>query len=335
MAKTLYGILAREDEEEAEYGPRITTGTDWYSIWRVISWAAIVTIILACAVGFVALASFVVDQVAWITFIVTAGYLIYALATEAVDRAIQPGSVAGRAAMNTVGLARGSLRQIATLLQGVLALVLSIVCTMLILAPWGVESDDMFGTLRAAFFGFKVGDITISLSGILLAIGLFIGGVVFTRVLQSWLEDRFLPTTRLDLGLRNSIRASVGYVGVFIAAAMALGYMGLSFDKLAIVAGALSVGYRLRSSGHRRKLRLRPHPAVGARHPRGRSDRGGQRHGTRSPHQRALDRDRNQRPRDRDRAEFESYHGRGEELGAQRPHEPRARAHRRHAERIA
>jgi potassium efflux system protein len=242
MAKTLYGILAREDEEEAEYGPRITTGTDWYAIWRVVSWAAIVTIVLACAVGFVALASFVVDQVAWMTFIVTAGYLIYALATEAITRAIQPGSVAGRAAMNTVGLARGSLRQIATLVQGLLALVLSIVCVMLILAPWGVESDDMFGTLRAAFFGFKVGDITISLSGILLAIGLFIGGVVFTRVLQSWLEDKFLPTTRLDLGLRNSIRASIGYVGVFIAAAMALGYMGLSFDKLAIVAGALSVG---------------------------------------------------------------------------------------------
>ncbi len=61
-------------------------------------------------------------------------------------------------------------------------------------------------------------------------------------MLQSWLEDRYLPTTRLDLGLRNSIRASIGYVGVFIAAAVSLTYMGLSFDKLAIVAGALSVG---------------------------------------------------------------------------------------------
>ena len=242
MASTLYGILAREEEQENEYGPRITTGADWYSVWRVLSWIAIVTIILSSAIGFVALASFVVDQVVWITFVTTAGFLIHALANASIARAVQPGSVAGRAAMNTIGLTRDSLRQIATLLQGALALMLTIICAMLVLAPWGVESNDMFGTLRAAFFGFKVGDLTISLAGILLAVVLFCAGVVFTRVLQSWLEDKYLPTTRLDLGLRNSIRASAGYIGVFIAAAVSLTYMGLSFDKLAIVAGALSVG---------------------------------------------------------------------------------------------
>jgi potassium-dependent mechanosensitive channel len=242
MATTLYGILAREEEEEAEYGPRITSGTDWYSIWRLLSWAAIVTILVACAIGFIALAGFVVDQVVWVTFVGTSGYLLYAVATEGAARAIQPGSVAGRAAMNTIGMTRDSLRQIATLFQGLFALVVVLACAMLILAPWGLESDDMFASMRAAFFGFRVGDLTISLSGILLAIALFAGGVLFTRVLQSWLEDKYLPTTRLDIGLRNSIRASIGYIGIFVAAAAALSYMGLSFEKLAIVAGALSVG---------------------------------------------------------------------------------------------
>ena len=242
MAKTLYGIIAREEEQESEYGPRLTKGTDWYSVWRILSWISIVTIILACAIGFVALAGFVVDQVVWITFVTTAGILLHALATASLTRAVEPGSVAGRAAMNTIGLARGSLQQIATLLQGAMALMLTIICVMIILAPWGVESGDMFGTLRRAFFGFKVGDITISVAGILLAIILFCLGVVFTRVLQKWLENSYLPTTRLDLGLRNSIRASAGYIGVFLAAALSLSYMGLSFDKLAIVAGALSVG---------------------------------------------------------------------------------------------
>ncbi len=242
MASTLYGILAREEEEEAEFGPRITSDRDWYSIWRILAWTAIVTILVACAIGYIALASFVVDQVVWVTFIATAGYMLHALATQAITRALQPGSVAGRAAMNTIGLTRDSLRQIATLMQGALALVLAIAGVMLVLAPWGVESDDMLGTLRAAFFGFKVGDITISLAGILIALALFGGGVLFTRVLQEWLEDKYLPTTRLDIGLRNSIRTSIGYVGFFLAAAVALSYMGLSFDRLAIVAGALSVG---------------------------------------------------------------------------------------------
>jgi potassium efflux system protein len=168
--------------------------------------------------------------------------MLLSLVREGLARAVQPGSVAGKAAMNTVGLNRDSLRQLTTLLEGALALILIIVGALLVLAPWGVESDNMLGTLRAAFFGFKVGDITISLSGILLAIFLFVAGILFTRVLQSWLEDRYLPTTRLDIGLRNSIRASIGYVGIFLATAVALSYMGLSFEKLAIVAGALSVG---------------------------------------------------------------------------------------------
>jgi potassium-dependent mechanosensitive channel len=45
-----------------------------------------------------------------------------------------------------------------------------------------------------------------------------------------------------DLGLRNSIRTSLGYISFLIAAGLALSYLGLNFEKLAIVAGALSVG---------------------------------------------------------------------------------------------
>jgi small-conductance mechanosensitive channel len=42
--------------------------------------------------------------------------------------------------------------------------------------------------------------------------------------------------------LRNSIRTSVGYLGFLIAAALALSHLGLGFERLAIIAGALSVG---------------------------------------------------------------------------------------------
>ena len=42
--------------------------------------------------------------------------------------------------------------------------------------------------------------------------------------------------------VRNSIITVAGYVGVIISGAVAFSYLGLSLDKLAIVAGALSVG---------------------------------------------------------------------------------------------
>ncbi|MGH6840755.1 MAG: mechanosensitive ion channel family protein, partial [Methylocella sp.] len=41
---------------------------------------------------------------------------------------------------------------------------------------------------------------------------------------------------------RSSIRTSLGYLGFLVAAGLALSYLGLNFENLAIVAGALSVG---------------------------------------------------------------------------------------------
>ncbi len=100
----------------------------------------------------------------------------------------------------------------------------------------------MFSSVRSAFFGFKVGDVTISLSTIVLAIGLLLLGMAVTRAIQRWLEQTYLPATDLDAGLRNSISTIAGYIGFLLTLALAFSYLGLSLEKLTIVAGALSVG---------------------------------------------------------------------------------------------
>jgi small-conductance mechanosensitive channel len=66
--------------------------------------------------------------------------------------------------------------------------------------------------------------------------------LALTRVVQRWLDKALLPTTTLDAGIRNSITTSAGYLGFFVAAALGLSYLGLGLEKIAIVAGALSVG---------------------------------------------------------------------------------------------
>ena len=100
----------------------------------------------------------------------------------------------------------------------------------------------MFGSLSAAFFGFSIGKFTISPSAILGAILVLIIGVAATRAIQGWLESRFLPETNLDFGVRSSIRTGVGYIGIILAVFIALSYVGLNLQNIAIVAGALSVG---------------------------------------------------------------------------------------------
>jgi small-conductance mechanosensitive channel len=84
--------------------------------------------------------------------------------------------------------------------------------------------------------------VTISLSTIAIAVGLFTLGLLITKAVQRWLENTYLPATDLDPGLRNSISTVSGYVGFLLTIALAFSYLGLSLEKLTIVAGALSVG---------------------------------------------------------------------------------------------
>ncbi len=227
----LRALLAREGEDEAESARASSQRRDWYSICCAsLAWAAIVTIVGACAIGYVALASFVVDQVVWVTFVGTAGYLLYALADEGITRAMQPGSVRRPRGDEQHRPARAScLRQIATLLRRRAARSCwRSSCVMLILAPWGVESDDMLGNAARGLLrlqGRRRHDLAVDAS--LIALGLFGAGVA-VHARRAALARGQIPAARreLDTGLRNSIRTSVGYVGFFVAGGLALGYIG-------------------------------------------------------------------------------------------------------------
>jgi potassium-dependent mechanosensitive channel len=67
-------------------------------------------------------------------------------------------------------------------------------------------------------------------------------GLTVTRAVKGWLERSYLPHTKLDPGLRNSIATSIGYLGIILAVMASASSLGFSLDKLTIVAGALSVG---------------------------------------------------------------------------------------------
>jgi potassium efflux system protein len=240
MAGTLKGIVGNVEEEGA--GPRLPVQRDWYGPMRLAAWTTIIAITFAVVVGYIALGAFLADQIAWVTGVGCLLFIMLIFSDEAIAAGFRPHAVLGRAIMSSVGLRRDSLGQIGILLSGAIAVILVIGAVMLLLAPWGIESNDMFSYLRAAFFGMQLGDVTVSVSSIIVSVLIFFACFVITRAGQRWLEVKFLPQTQLDDGLRNSIKTSIGYVGIIVAASLALSHLGLGFEKLAIVAGALSVG---------------------------------------------------------------------------------------------
>lgn len=209
---------------------------------RLAAWGAATIILGAVLLGYVALAGFLVDQVIWLTILGLGALLILVFVEEIVEIGLSARGAFGRRVREATGLAARSLDQFSVLGAGLMRLILYVVLVMLALAPWGLDSSNLLGNLRAAFFGFQVGGVTISLSTIAIALALFMVGVLVTRAIQGWLDTHYLPHTGLDVGLRNSIRTIFGYVGIITAAMVALAQLGLSLEKLTIVAGALSVG---------------------------------------------------------------------------------------------
>jgi potassium efflux system protein len=222
--------------------PTPAAARDLWAPTRTLAWIMTAVILGATLAGYIAFATFLINKAMFVTAAVSALYLADVLVQESADNLLQPDAAIGRGLMTTVGLRRDALEQIVVLIQGFARLAILLAALASVLGPLGLPSQDLASTLRTAYFGFTVGGVTVSLSTLLGAGVLLVFGVVATRAAQNWLSERFLPHTRLDAGVRNSIRTIFGYIGVVLALVISGGALGLDLQKFALVAGALSVG---------------------------------------------------------------------------------------------
>lgn len=231
-----------EVEQEACLGPYVPVDGASLGPVRVLGWLVSIMMIVATLTGYVIFASFLTEQTLWLGILACIFLLAHQFIELGVPRALTGKSRFALTLKAGIGLRSATLDKIAVISVGVLKLVLVVLVVLLALAPWGLESTDFVSSLRAVFFGVQIGGVTISLSSIVIAGVVFGLGLMATRSLQGWLEGKFLPTTKLDTGLRNSITTAVGYVGYLAAAAIAISAVGLSLERLTLVASALSVG---------------------------------------------------------------------------------------------
>jgi potassium-dependent mechanosensitive channel len=141
-----------------------------------------------------------------------------------------------------LGITVPGLGLLGTVLSGTLRLLLVLLFLLVIIGPWEISTADLFDTVRNIPFGFKVGDLHVSFRAILGALALLAGMMLVTRVARRWLENELLPRTTIEPSLQQSIATIFGYVGAIAALALAMSSLGIDLDKIALVAGALSVG---------------------------------------------------------------------------------------------
>jgi potassium-dependent mechanosensitive channel len=124
---------------------------------------------------------------------------------------------------------------------GLQALII-LIAAPLVLLQWGFDQKDIRDWLSTAFYGFQLGKIVISPATIIGAALVFAAGYLAAQFLRNWIDRQVLAPAGLTGGARDSIRTGVGYLGVLLAAVLALNYVGVDSSHIALVAGGLSLG---------------------------------------------------------------------------------------------
>lgn len=230
-------VRPRISEEET-----ITAGQPWPRFFSILLRVMGGLLILSVLTGYVGLARFASTQIVLTGAVAVLIYLGF-LSGKAISKqgAFQNTSAGQRLAeryrFNEVALDQTGL--VAGLALYAFALFLGI---PLILLTWGFQLADIEVWIYRFFTQIRIGNVSISIVGILGGVLLFGIGFVVTRWVQKWIDGNVMARSQVDLGVRNSVRTGIGYLGVGLAVIFGVSAAGIDLSSFALVASALSVG---------------------------------------------------------------------------------------------
>ena len=211
---------------------------------RVAAAFAAASIPLLSLAGFDALADYLVSSLVQSVVVLGLAVIVHGVARDTITFALAGRDAERRADGGPMrdGPAHDGDTMLRFWLVAAADAVLAVLATVALLMSWGLGREDLGGWLVAAAEGVRIGSFRLSITDLLFSVLIFAGLLAATRWLQRVLETRVLPQTRLDAGVRNSLKTTVGYAGLFVAVMAGISTLGIDLSNLAIIAGALSVG---------------------------------------------------------------------------------------------
>jgi potassium efflux system protein len=235
--------VAGRDRGLAIAAPTAARGTKLpWILAALATWLGLIAAALAVIFGYLALANFIMREIVWIAVVLASLFILVRSADDLFPALFQPASRLGRAVIVAVGVSAATLEQIGIVLSGLARVALLVVGWMLIVAPFGAGASDVFGRITSDDMAIRLGTTSISPGTILGGVVIFAAGMFITRGIRGWLEARYLPATAIDIGVRTSLVSGVTYLGAVLAVVFASIFLGVSLDRIALFASALSIG---------------------------------------------------------------------------------------------
>ncbi|TPN16068.1 mechanosensitive ion channel family protein [Mesorhizobium sp. B2-1-3] len=214
----------------------------WPAWLRYLALALGLFTIIAALLGYIGLALFVSLQVVVTGTALVTAYIGFLSAQAIGDEGAFANTSVGRWLSANSSYEDTALDQLGLVVSVAINVMIVLVFLPLILLMWGFQLGDIQAWAYKLATGINIGSVTISVTGILSGIVVFIIGYFLTRWFQGWLDGSVMARGKVDTGVRNSIRLAVGYAGVALAALIGISAAGIDLSSLALVAGALSLG---------------------------------------------------------------------------------------------
>ncbi|MCQ9616091.1 DUF3772 domain-containing protein [Paenalcaligenes niemegkensis] len=226
----------------AEHDPNLPFLPKWLKTLPSLLGIVIGLNLLALLFGFNAFSALVVLELVWVALIFCSAYLMMLLVGDSSQAMLQQLKLW----CTNDDISQMQLRtrsQVVIVLSAVLKVALVFSAISLAFSPFGEDpSDWVKRRLGFLYEGFNLGEAVLKPTSLLMALAILLGGVYIIRMLRNWMQEQFLPATRLDPGMRVSASNLFSYVGYFVVGAMTISSLGIGLERMAWILSALSVG---------------------------------------------------------------------------------------------